>query len=392
MNSPTRHILVYSAMLSCLLTAGCASAKPTSTKASEPPTSIVDEAAIQSVPGFAVGDFPPIPLFRLPDLSLLNESADSFAVQVKDNLSNVPGVTVAPAHCDEAGAVVTGDGSGYLYGDGSGSFTGPDGSLRNYGDGSGTVTIGGVSITNYGDGSGTYDNGEVSINNYGDGSGTYSDADIKVQLFGDGSGTYTAGPVSIHNHGDGSGTYTSGAVSIQNYGDGSGAYSDEAVSIQNFGDGTGVVNGARIDVAPLEKVPRLGTFPPLEALAPVESCGTTITFSDAVLFDFARSNIRPDAAATLSMVGEILRSAEITRAVVSGHTDSIGSDADNQTLSEARARAVVENLIASGVTAALSAEGLGESRPVAPNEVDGADNPAGRQLNRRVEIFLPSAP
>ena len=41
-----------------------------------------------------------------------------------------------------------------------------------------------------------------------------------------------------------------------------------------------------------------------------------------------------------------------------------------------------------GVATDIAAKGYGESKPVAPNEIDGADNPAGRQLNRRVEIFV----
>ena len=59
-------------------------------------------------------------------------------------------------------------------------------------------------------------------------------------------------------------------------------------------------------------------------------------------------------------------------------------------LSEQRAQAVVEALKANGVSTSLDATGFGETRPVAPNEnSDGSDNPAGRQLNRRVEIFIP---
>ncbi|MGI6878692.1 OmpA family protein [Microbacterium sp. gxy059] len=138
-------------------------------------------------------------------------------------------------------------------------------------------------------------------------------------------------------------------------------------------------------------MPSLGAFPPLEALAPVESCGTTITFSDSVLFDFDRSDVRPDAADVLDQVADVLVEAQATEAVVSGHTDSIGSDAYNLTLSEDRAASLVEALEERGVTAGLTAEGYGESRPVAANEIDGVDNPAGRQLNRRVEIFLPAA-
>jgi OOP family OmpA-OmpF porin len=73
---------------------------------------------------------------------------------------------------------------------------------------------------------------------------------------------------------------------------------------------------------------------------------------------------------------------------IRGHTDAKGSDAYNQDLSERRAQAVVAALRQRGVAHDASARGYGESQPVAPNEVDGKDNPGGRQLNRRVEIFV----
>jgi len=67
---------------------------------------------------------------------------------------------------------------------------------------------------------------------------------------------------------------------------------------------------------------------------------------------------------------------------VEGHTDNIGGDAFNKTLSEKRAIAVKEFLITAGIDASrLTAAGLGLSKPVAPNETE-----AGRAQNRRVEL------
>jgi outer membrane protein OmpA-like peptidoglycan-associated protein len=67
-----------------------------------------------------------------------------------------------------------------------------------------------------------------------------------------------------------------------------------------------------------------------------------------------------------------------------GHTDSVGSDAFNQKLSEQRAASVVSFLLSQGVAAdKLSSEGRGESEPVDSNDTD-----AGRAKNRRVEIHL----
>lgn len=73
---------------------------------------------------------------------------------------------------------------------------------------------------------------------------------------------------------------------------------------------------------------------------------------------------------------------------IGGHTDSIASASYNMQLSEQRAAAVGEAIYIRGVRATITATGYGETRPVAPNQVKGVDNPAGRQLNRRVEIFV----
>ncbi|MGJ0389557.1 OmpA family protein [Microbacterium sp. CGR1] len=359
--------------------------KPTSTPSASPTPGAV------TVDGYDVGQFPPVPLFVLPDLSLLDTSASAFTIEVNEALAGIPGVIAAPAHCDADGSVVSGNGTAYLYGDGSGTFTGPDGSVQNFGDGSGNSTINGVTIQNFGDGSGNYTDGTVTIQNFGDGSGNYSDASTTVQIFGDGSGNYEDDDVTIQNFGDGSGNYSDGTVTIQNFGDGAGNYEDGTIRIQNFGDGTARVGGRLVDAEPLPPVPVLGVFPPLGSLAPLESCGTTLTFEDGVLFDFDRSDIRADAAATLDAVARVFTTLDIAEAQVTGHTDAIGSDAENQRLSEDRAGSVVDGLEERGVTTSFSAEGFGETRPVAANEIAGVDNPAGRQLNRRVEIFIPAA-
>ncbi|MDF2991804.1 MAG: hypothetical protein K0S37_2318 [Microbacterium sp.] len=390
---PARRVGAVAAAAAVLVLAGC-SAEPAASAPSSPATAApapsASEPEVARVAGYDVGQFPPVPLFTLPDLSLLTGSASAFTISAASALSSVPGVTVASASCDAAGAVAAGAGTAVLYGDGSGAYTGPDGTVRNFGDGSGTTTIGGVEIQNFGDGSGTYASGDVEIQNFGDGSGTYRDASREVQIFGDGSGTTTHGDESIQNFGDGSGTFRSGSVEIQNFGDGSGTYRDGALEIRNFGDGTGSVDGVPVTVDPVPPVPRLGVFPPLTALAPVASCGTTLTLSDAVLFDFDSAAIRPDATAVLDSLAALLTEAQVPSAVVSGHTDAIGTDAENQELSERRAQAVVAALREHSSATTWTAEGYGESRPVAANEIDGTDNPAGRQLNRRVEILVPT--
>lgn len=109
-----------------------------------------------------------------------------------------------------------------------------------------------------------------------------------------------------------------------------------------------------------------------------------------VLFDFGSAALRPGAQAALAdILGQIRQTYPYPAIRVDGHTDSIGSAAANLALSRRRAESVRQWLLANGIPPnALSTEGYGEDRPVASNAFpNGADNPAGRQQNRRVELI-----
>ena len=345
----------------------------------------------QAVAGYEPGQIPPIPMIALPDLSLLTQSTGAFTPDLTRSITSQPGVTVRPARCDASGSLVSG--STVLGGDGSMSTSSGATAVTNNGDGSGTYSDGKVSITNNGDGSGTYSDGKVSITINGDGSGTYSDDHLSVTVNGDGSGTYSdsATGEAITLDGKGSGTYSRGGVSITNNGDGSGSYSDGTISITNLGDGSAIVNDATVSAKPVPKAGKVGTFPSIDAAKPVQSCGTVITLEDSVLFDFGSSDLRSEASTTLTNLATVLKDSKAPKVQVQGHTDSVSDDASNQTLSEQRAKAVTEALTSNGVTASIESVGYGETKPVAPNEnSDGSDNPAGRRLNRRVEVFVPA--
>ncbi|GAB3360449.1 OmpA family protein [Lysobacter tyrosinilyticus] len=108
-----------------------------------------------------------------------------------------------------------------------------------------------------------------------------------------------------------------------------------------------------------------------------------------VNFDYDKSNLRPDAVQILSEATEILKRYPELKVEVAGHTDSKGTDAYNQSLSERRAKAVYDYLTSNGIDAARlqGPNGYGESRPIAPNaNEDGSDNPEGRAKNRRTEL------
>ena len=106
-----------------------------------------------------------------------------------------------------------------------------------------------------------------------------------------------------------------------------------------------------------------------------------------VLFEFAKSDLTPAAASALDAAADQV-SASSGAVTIEGHTDAIGDDASNQSLSEARAASVQAALQERlGTEFTFESVGFGESRPVAPNtKPDGSDDPDGRALNRRVEI------
>jgi outer membrane protein OmpA-like peptidoglycan-associated protein len=120
----------------------------------------------------------------------------------------------------------------------------------------------------------------------------------------------------------------------------------------------------------------------------------TITLRTDVLFQFAKSNLTPRAKAILGPLATKVKSRAAGPVQITGYTDSIGTDAVNIPLSQARAAAVVSALAPALPGVTFHASGLGSSDPVAPNtKPDGSDNPAGRALNRRVTISFPvSAP
>ncbi len=115
-----------------------------------------------------------------------------------------------------------------------------------------------------------------------------------------------------------------------------------------------------------------------------------IDLSGDVLFDFDKWSIRREAEATLTKVAALIAEYPRQRVRIDGHTDGKGDDAYNRKLSERRAGAIKDWLVARGAKAAnLAAKGWGRSKPVAANaKPDGSDNPEGRQANRRVEIRI----
>jgi outer membrane protein OmpA-like peptidoglycan-associated protein len=120
--------------------------------------------------------------------------------------------------------------------------------------------------------------------------------------------------------------------------------------------------------------------------------GVIIYLPTVFLFEFDRSVVTPDAKKQLRDVGKLLSSevAENRRVTVEGHADAVGMRAYNRTLSDRRAVAVIQELVASGVKAErISKRVFGEDKPLEPNRrPDGTDNPEGRAKNRRVALLI----
>jgi outer membrane protein OmpA-like peptidoglycan-associated protein len=114
--------------------------------------------------------------------------------------------------------------------------------------------------------------------------------------------------------------------------------------------------------------------------------GLVISLS-GILFDVGRSALKAGSQASLERIAGVLTQYPQHQILVEGHTDATGSDEFNLQLSRERASSVRSALVAAGVDASkITAEGYGESRPVASN-----DTVEGRQQNRRVEIVIVGA-
>jgi len=126
-----------------------------------------------------------------------------------------------------------------------------------------------------------------------------------------------------------------------------------------------------------------------DALASVEGVNIVrngdelyITFRSDNQFKVGSYTLDPGSQQDVARLGQIFGEYDKTTIMVAGHTDSSGSEDFNQSLSEKRAGAVRNILVANGVAAnRVSTLGFGESAPIADNSTD-----YGRQVNRRVEI------
>ena len=121
-----------------------------------------------------------------------------------------------------------------------------------------------------------------------------------------------------------------------------------------------------------------------EARARCQTAIDAAVSSGAILFTFNSAAVTAESTPVLEALAAALSDCPPVALSIEGHTDGVGATQANQTLSERRAQAVLDRLVALGVDGArLTAVGFGESRPVAENS-----SVAGRRENRRIEIIV----
>jgi outer membrane protein OmpA-like peptidoglycan-associated protein len=121
-----------------------------------------------------------------------------------------------------------------------------------------------------------------------------------------------------------------------------------------------------------------------------ERCQQRLSVVADALFEFDKATLHAQSEETLRALLPLLAKAGKHPISIEGHTDAIGAADYNQRLSEKRAQAVKDWLVAQqAVPVAAALKGYGKTKPVAPNtNPNGSDNPAGRQKNRRVEVVI----
>ena len=121
---------------------------------------------------------------------------------------------------------------------------------------------------------------------------------------------------------------------------------------------------------------------PRPAPAPAAPVQEKVTFAADAFFDFAKSNLKPEAQAKLADLVDKTKGVNLEVIIAVGHADAVGSTAVNQKLSIARAESVKNFLVGKGIERnRVYTEGKGESQPVADNKTA-----EGRAKNRRVEV------
>jgi len=139
---------------------------------------------------------------------------------------------------------------------------------------------------------------------------------------------------------------------------------------------------AKEEPAPAPPCPKAEPAPPAPKPVPPAPVKKERIVLRGINFDFDKSNIKPEFQPVLDEAAAILAKNVNISVVIEGHTDSVGTEAYNQKLSERRADSVKKYLVGKGIASSrLETVGYGELHPIASN-----DTAEGRAMNRRVEF------
>jgi OOP family OmpA-OmpF porin len=142
-----------------------------------------------------------------------------------------------------------------------------------------------------------------------------------------------------------------------------------------------IVSAAAVAPAPAAEIAPAAAAAALATPAPA-AVPAKMSFATDTFFDFDKSVLKAEGKAKLKELGEKIKNISLEVVIVVGHTDSVGTDAYNQKLSQRRAEAVKAYMVSLGVAKnRIYTEGKGESEPAADNKTS-----AGRAKNRRVEV------
>lgn len=151
-------------------------------------------------------------------------------------------------------------------------------------------------------------------------------------------------------------------------------------------DATGFISNSAAMGTPADMEEEMMKYPDLCLLPEAPKVDEKFVIEN-VYYDFNKADLKPASYPALDEIVRMLNTYPNMSIELGAHTDSKGSDTYNMKLSEARAQSVVKYLVEKGIAAErLVAKGYGETAPVAPNEIDGKDNPEGREKNRRTEF------
>ena len=148
------------------------------------------------------------------------------------------------------------------------------------------------------------------------------------------------------------------------------------------GAATGAIIGKKMDKAKAEaeavKNAQVESIKDANGLDAVK-----VTFDSGILFATNSSTLNASSQNTIKQIAQVLKNNSDVDVAIFGHTDSTGTDAINNPLSEKRAKAVESSLKTQGVTNIKTVEGQGSTNPVADNSTA-----EGRKQNRRVEVYM----